>query len=184
MGIRTLLSSGRAIADLHYDYAKRGRLDPDAQVQAVHRLRIEAPVAVVWRLLADIGGWPAWSAGISGVELPGGVAVDQPFRWRNHGHRIDSRIAVVLPEQEISWSGVCGGFLARAVHRQLLVADGGGTLVTAEECMSGPLLPLYYDAEKLRAGLVDWMSELRLAAESAAPAPVSVAAAQAAQDQL
>jgi hypothetical protein len=184
MDIRKLLTSGRGIGELHYDYAKRGMLDPDAQVRAVHRLRIEAPVAVVWRLLADIGGWPAWSEGISGVEVPEGVAVDRPFRWRNHGHRIDSRIAVVLPEQELSWSGVCGGFLARAVHRQLLVADDEGTLVTAEECMSGPLLPLYFDAGKLRAGLVDWMSELRRAAEGAAPAALPVPVTRAAQDQL
>jgi hypothetical protein len=178
-----LFSSGPNIEDLHDFYAKRGRLDEHAHVRATYKVRIDAPVDVVWGHLADIARWPDWSAGISDVRLPHGVALDRPFHWRNGIHRIDSRIAVLATEREISWTGVCGGFLAKAVHRQLLAADGDGTWVTAEESMSGPLLPLYYSDAKLRESLVSWMAELQQAAETTrSTAPRAHAAA--AQDQL
>jgi hypothetical protein len=56
-------------------------VDRAAPVIAVHEIDIEAPLDTVWPLHTDIGAWPKWQTGITGVhewlfsEMPGGVRV-------------------------------------------------------------------------------------------------------------
>ncbi|WP_034090043.1 SRPBCC family protein [Streptacidiphilus albus] len=160
-----LLYRGPRLDELHQQYAKRGRIDRDAQVQAFHSLRIEAPPDQVWALLSDVPRWPAWAATVRDVRVPEGLAVDLPFSWRIQGSKIVSRIAVLTPEREMTWTGVCSGGMAKAVHRHRLRAEGDGTVVSAEESIAGLLLPLFYSSEKLQQSMEDWLAGLRAAAE-------------------
>ncbi|WP_441251000.1 SRPBCC family protein [Kitasatospora sp. McL0602] len=160
-----LLRVGPSLATLDRDYARAGRVDSAAPVQARHQVAIAAPPGQVWQLITDVTGWPRWFDGVHGL-----VASDTPlrpgsrFEWLSGDKRIRSTIATLIPGQEVSWTGVCAG--ARAVRRHLLARTAdGGTLLTVEESMSGLLLTLFYDSEKLQTATGAWLEALRNTAE-------------------
>jgi uncharacterized protein YndB with AHSA1/START domain len=158
-----LLYRGPALEVLHERYAKHGRIDDHAPVTAAYEVHIDAPVRRVWGLLADPSDWPTFDPAIHDVELDT-VAPDARFTWTNGRARMKSRFAVVDRDREITWTGVSSG--AKAVHRHLLQATGdGGTRVVSEESMAGPLLVLFYSSAKLQAGMQQWLTALKTAAE-------------------
>ena len=53
----------------------------------------------------------------------------------------------------------------KAVHRNVLEADGTGTIVRSEESMAGALLVLLMNDAKLLAQFDTWHARLRRAAE-------------------
>jgi hypothetical protein len=157
---------GPSLAVLHRDYALRGRIDPDAPVTARHRLWIDAPSDIVFGLIADVPGWPAWFPRVHDVDLPDGVRPDATFTWKDRSRRIRSTFAIVDPGREIGWTGTCSG--ARAVRRHVLESSGvDGTWLTVEESMSGFLLKIFYDSDALRATTGAWLTALKGAAEEA-----------------
>ncbi|GAA2139667.1 hypothetical protein GCM10009760_22210 [Kitasatospora kazusensis] len=161
-----LFRTGPSLAVLDREYARAGRVDPAAPIQARHRVTVDAPAAEVWRLITDVGGWPRWCAGVHEVRVDGPeLRPGTEFRWRNGKNRIRSTVSTLIPGREISWTGVCSG--ARAVRRHLLTPapDGGGTLLTVEESMSGFLLPVFYDSGKLQTATGAWLEALRKTAE-------------------
>ncbi len=159
-----LLYRGPVIGDLHEDYAKKRILDEKAPVRAVAKISIAAPVEKVWQLISEIDRWPSWNAAVREVRVDGEVAVDTPFSWVNGKSRIRSTLAVVDPLNEITWSGISAG--VRAVHRNTLErAQDGTVLVTSQESMSMPFLPLVFSSAKLHTGLNDWLTALKRAAE-------------------
>ncbi|MER5548695.1 SRPBCC family protein [Streptomyces sp. NPDC002589] len=165
-----VLYVGPPLTTLHEHYAKGGLIDDRAPVVAASRVRIAAPPAVVWGLLADLPGWPGWVPGVKSVRQgPGGTAPDAWFRWKLNGMSIRSTLAVVAPEHELCWTGALAG--TRAVHRFRLTADAdGGTEVISEESIGGPLIALYFPSDKLRTVLRNWLGALRATAEAAARA--------------
>ncbi len=159
-----LLYRGPAIRKLHEEYAKKRILDEKAQVRAVAKISIAAPVEKAWKLISEINGWPSWNAAVREVRVDGEVAVDTTFTWVSGKSRIRSTLAVVDPLNEISWSGVSAG--VKAVHHNTLErAQDGTVLVTSRESMSMPFLPLIFSSAKLHAGLNDWLTALKRAAE-------------------
>ncbi len=160
-----LLRTGPSLAVLDREYARAGRVDEAAPVQARHRLAVAAPAGQVWRLITDVGGWPRWCGGVHEVLVDGPeLRPGAEFRWRNGKNRIRSTVSTLIPEREVSWTGACSG--ARAVRRHLLApAADGGTLLTVEESMSGFLLPLFYDSGKLQTATGAWLEALRKTAE-------------------
>ncbi|MDP9487037.1 MAG: SRPBCC family protein [Actinomycetota bacterium] len=162
--LERLFYGGPPIEVLHEEYAKKGRVDAEALVKASHEVLIEAPVERVWGLLSDVAGWGTWYPDVHDVRLDSGVEADARFDWRNGKARIRSRFAVVDAGREITWTGVSSG--AKAVHRHMLEPTGdGATRVFSEESMAGPLLILFFDGAKLRAGMEGWMAALKTAAE-------------------
>ncbi|MEV0664442.1 SRPBCC family protein [Actinomadura luteofluorescens] len=147
----------RSLATLHDEYALRGRIDDAAPVTSASTVLIDAPVARVWDVLADLRGWEAWSPDFE-LRALDAVEPGREFRWSQGGTPLRSRFAVVDPGRELSWTGT---FLAlyRAVDRLVLSDEGGRTRVTVEESLDGPLIRLFYGERKLRAG-----HEARLAA--------------------
>ena len=160
-----LLRRGPSLAVLEQQYAKRGRIDRAAPVQAQHTMWIDAPVSLVWLLLADVARWPQWcplvqELVVDGPELRPGVE----FHWRTGRNKIRSRVATLVPEYEISWTGNCSG--ARAVRRQTVrPGPDGGSQVTVAESMSGLFLTLFYDSDKLQQATGAWLEALRTTAE-------------------
>jgi uncharacterized protein YndB with AHSA1/START domain len=164
--LKQLFYSGSSIEALHEEYAKKGRIDEEAPVKASHEVRIEAAVERVWELLSDVPSWGTWYPDVHDVHLDSGVKADARFTWTNGKARIKSTFAVVDAEREITWTGVSSG--AKAVDRYVLepIDDGGATRVFCEESMAGPLLVLFFDSAKLKAGMEEWLSALKTAAES------------------
>lgn len=160
-----LLRVGPSLAVLDRDYARAGRVDSGAPVQAWHRVEIAAPVGRVWQLVTDFGGWLRWYDGVEEVRVDGSeLRPGTQFHWRSGKDRIHSKVATLIPNQEISWTGSCSG--ARAVRRHLLEpTSDGGTLLTVEESMSGFLLTLFFDSDRLQTATGAWLEALRKTAE-------------------
>jgi uncharacterized protein YndB with AHSA1/START domain len=162
--LRQLFYSGPSIEVLHEEYAKKGRIDGEAPVQASHEVRVNAPVERVWELLSNVPGWTAWDPTVHDVHLDSTVAEDARFTWANGRARIKSRFAVVDPGRELTWTGVSSG--AKAVDRHVLEAtDDGATRVRSEESMAGPLLVLFYNSAKLQADTERWLTTIKTTAE-------------------
>jgi hypothetical protein len=162
--IRALVYAGPSLERLHDDYAKRGRIDDRAPIAVTHGVLIDAPVSVVWAVLADPRGWAAVDPVIHDVRLAEPVGVDVEFRWKSGSASMRSRFAVVEPEREITWTG--SSFGAKVVHRHLLEpVDAGTTRLTCEESMAGPLLGLFFSSAKLRTHLDRWLTAVKAAAE-------------------
>ncbi|MCD0484748.1 SRPBCC family protein [Streptacidiphilus sp. ASG 303] len=159
-----LFYAGPSIEELHEEYAKKGRLDEDAPVRSASSVTIDAPAAVVWRLVSDMRDWPAWRSDARVTEL-GAVEPDARFRWKVRGTPIRSTFAVVAPERELTWTGVAMGWMKAVDRIRLAPTADGGTLVTVEESLSGPLLTLFYSSGKLREGHEDLLRMLKAAAE-------------------
>jgi hypothetical protein len=163
-----LFYSGPSLRTLHEDYAKKGRIDSRAAVQASYEALIDAPVAEVWAILADPANWGHALPAIHAVHLTSGVTADAPFTWKNGNATMKSRFAVVRPLAELTWSGTSMGF--KAIHQHILrEASGGATLLQAKESMSGPLLTLFFPAAKLQAALSAWVDGIKRAAEDRQP---------------
>lgn len=162
--LNRLIYRGPAMATLHEQYAKQGRIDDQAFVSASATIDIAAPVERVWAMLSDVPNWHAVDATIHDVNMHGGVAVDTPFTWSKGKAGITSRFAVVDPHRELTWTGLSFG--AKAVHRHLLEATDLGTRLHSEESMAGPLVVLFYSREKLEADLQQWLEAVKTAAEA------------------
>ncbi|MGW5262229.1 SRPBCC family protein [Microbispora sp. NPDC004025] len=155
----SLLYSGPPPAVLHEEYAARGRVDPDAQLISSSHLVVDVAADRVWEVMADLRAWPSWASRIRITEL-GEVRPGASFRWRLNGVPLRSRFAVVEPARELTWTGTFLGRY-RAVDRHVLEPlEGGGTRITVEESLAGPLLPLFYREPMLRANHERWLSDL------------------------
>lgn len=155
------LQRSPSLPDLHDRYAKRGTINAEAPVTSSSSRVLDAPVARVWAVLADVARWPTWWPHMGITQLDR-VAVDATFRWRAGGTPIRSRFAVVEPERELTWTGRV--LLFTAVDRHVLEpVDGDRTRVTVEESLQGPLLPWAYPAAKLRATHEEWLDALAAA---------------------
>jgi hypothetical protein len=162
-----LFYAGPTLTELHEEYAKKGRLDEHAPVQAVDSISIAAPAAIVWQLISDMRNWPTWRSDARVTSL-GALEVDARFRWKIRGTSIRSTFAVVDPERELAWTGVAMGWVKAIDRIRLGAAEDGRTTVTMEESMSGALLTLFYSDSKLRRGHQDMLRMLKAAAEKRA----------------
>ncbi|WP_433608117.1 SRPBCC family protein [Dactylosporangium sp. CA-139114] len=143
-------------------------IDEHATV-VVHRdIVIDAPADVVWRLHADVDGWPRWQTDIDTAHADGPLHVGDTFHWSTAGLSIASTVYALDAPHRILWGGPAHGITG--VHEWTFTADGDRTLVRTAESWEGD--PVRADADNLRAALdaslAGWLDRLRGAAEAAA----------------
>lgn len=159
-----LAAPGPSLAELA-EYGRQGRIDEGAPVRGHAEIEVDAPVAAVWAVLSDIAGWANWSKGVHHVTAPGAMVVGEPFVWWNSISRIQSRLAVLVPEGELSWTGISFG--ARGIHRNTVRSAGADrTVLMSEESLNGPLVGYLFPSSKLQAGLQTWVDEIAARASS------------------
>ena len=110
-------------------------IPPDAPVEASAEALIEAPADLVWRILSDLGNWPAWNPAVSKMRVEGAIAPGTQFRWKAGGAGIVSKLALVAPPDAIAWTGRTLGI--QAVHVWSLEAVPEGTRAETRECFVG-----------------------------------------------
>ncbi len=98
-------------------------------------VEIEAPIEVVWGVLAAIERWPAWNPDVRSVTLDGPVAEGTAFSWKAGPGTIKSTIVRLDPPQLITWTGRTLGI--DAVHVWRLDHRDGRTLARTEEAYNG-----------------------------------------------
>jgi len=98
-------------------------------------IEIEAPIEVVWDILAAIERWPTWNPDVRSVRLDGPVAEGTAFSWKAGPGTIKSTIVRLDPPQLMTWTGRTLGI--DAVHVWRLDHRDGRTLARTEETYSG-----------------------------------------------
>lgn len=148
-------------------------LDKLAAAGAIHRtapatahleIEIAAPPERVWKLLIDASSWPKWAPQIESVDTSGSLAMGESFTWKTGGSNIHSQVQLFEPNHRLSWTGTA--FTAKAVHVwELARLPNGGTNVTVNESMDGPLMKTIFPSAKLAEADKDWLASLKQAAE-------------------
>jgi uncharacterized protein YndB with AHSA1/START domain len=144
--------------------AASGSIHHDAPVTAHLHIEIAAPPSRVWTLLIDAPSWPTWATQIESVSSSGPLTNGQFFTWKSGGSTIHSQVQLFEPERRLSWTGTA--LTAKAVHVwELTPGRDGGTTVTVNESMDGPLMKTIYPSAKLAEADKGWLSALKKAAE-------------------
>lgn len=110
--------------------------------QARLSIEIDAPVALVWRVLTDVDGYGRWNP--MTPKVTGRLAVGETLQLTT---RVGARLQVqaqtvyeVVPERKLVWSDAVGGELSRAVRTQWVEPlPGGRTRYATQEVFVGPL---------------------------------------------
>jgi uncharacterized protein YndB with AHSA1/START domain len=142
------------------------QIDPTAPATHTQSIEINAPVRVVWELLAHIEQWPAWNPDIKSVHLQGALRPETIFTWKTSSGTITSTLKVIEPNHEIGWTGKAMGL--KAVHVWRLESDGSATIATSEESWGGWMSHLLggYAQRLLATSTATALERLKAAAES------------------
>jgi hypothetical protein len=144
--------------------AAAGRIDESAPVRASSQILISAPIGKVWGLLSAIEDWPKWHSTITSARTSGPLQPGTEFLWTMGGAKIKSRLALVVPNTDLGWTGTAFG--AKAIHIWHLKApEEGKTLVGTEESMSGFLVRIFYSSKDLEKSQREWLEALKRASE-------------------
>ncbi len=155
---------GPSLDNLQNQYAKQGRIDHKAPIQARDTIVINASASRVWQVLSDVQNWPAWLPEVKSIHIGAAVAPGVTFTWENGGSKIESMFVVVNPGKELTWTGTSFG--AKAVDRYVLeVLDINQTRVYNEESMGGPLLTLFYSSKALHSDMKQFLLALKRTSE-------------------
>jgi hypothetical protein len=107
-------------------------------------IQIDAPPAVVWAVLTDLGSYPDWNPLFR--EASGQVAVGNRIRLRSlhpaNGRMmtVNPKITIAVPDAELRWAASLPGIMS-GEHRFTLTAVDGGTLLEQSETFRGLLVP-------------------------------------------
>jgi hypothetical protein len=92
----------------------------------------------VWRLFADVPGWPAWNAGVEKIEMHGPFEVGTTFTMTPPGDDpITMRLTEIVPGEVWTDEMDAGDFVVRTTHR-LLPNGTGGSMITYRTEFHGP----------------------------------------------
>jgi Polyketide cyclase / dehydrase and lipid transport len=103
-----------------------------------HSIETSATQQAIWRLWADVSGWPAWNGDIERIELLGPFAAGSTIRMTPIGEdTVELRIAESVEPELFVDEADLGEIVVRTIHRAE-VLDGGRTRVTYRMEITGP----------------------------------------------
>lgn len=103
-----------------------------------HSIETSAAPAAIWRLWADVPGWPEWNADLARAELAGPFAAGSRIRMTSHdGDSVDLRIADATSPELFVDEADLGGVSVRTTHRVERI-DAGRVRVTYRMEITGP----------------------------------------------
>lgn len=105
---------------------------------AEHSVATSAAPDAIWRLWADVAGWPAWNGDIERIELIGPFAPGSRIVMTPSGQEpVELRIAEAVEPELFVDQAAMGDVVIRTVHR-IEPLDGGGAQVTYRMEITGP----------------------------------------------
>ena len=136
-----------------------------APATAEHGLQVDADPSMVFSVVADFDEWPSWNPDVRSATLEGPVQPGTVFRWKAGPSRLTSRLEVVDPPREITWTGTTMGI--RAVHTFRFEPHDGGTLASSAESWDGvlPRALKGYSRKTLTSGIRKVLAALKVEAE-------------------
>jgi uncharacterized membrane protein len=143
-------------------------IDLAAPVIARHEIDVRAPLPLVWDLLVDVGGWPAWNGDITSATVEETLAPGVAFRWETGGLSLTSTVHAIAKHDSILWDGTAQGITG--IHRWRFSEAPEGVRVATEESWSGE--PIHANPAAMQAmldqSLVSWLGRLKETAEARA----------------
>ena len=89
-----------------------------------HSVETSAPAQAVWRLWADVEGWPRWNAGVERIELRGPFAIGSTILMTPPSDEpVELRIAEAVEPELFVDEADGGDFVVRTTHRVEAVGD-------------------------------------------------------------
>jgi uncharacterized protein YndB with AHSA1/START domain len=83
-----------------------------------HSVETSAAAHDIWRLWADVEGWPEWNAGVERIELRGPFAVGSTILMTPPGDEpVELRIAEAVEPELFVDEADGGDFVVRTTHR-------------------------------------------------------------------
>ncbi len=140
-------------------------IDRAAPATADGEILIEAPIEIVWGVLADLSGWPTWNPDVKSMAFDGPLEPGSTFRWKAGSTSLRSTLQVVDEPREIGWTGTTMGI--HAVHVFRFESRDGGTRARSAESFRGilPSLLRGYSRKVLRRGIDGILAALKAEAE-------------------
>jgi hypothetical protein len=103
-----------------------------------HSIETSAAPEAIWRLWADVPGWPAWNSDIERIELHGPFAADSRIVMAPIGQEpIELRIAEAVEPERFVDEADMGEIVVRTIHRVEPLA-GGRTRIIYRMEITGP----------------------------------------------
>jgi hypothetical protein len=103
-----------------------------------HSIDTSAGPAEIWRLWADVRGWPAWNGDIESIKLEGPFAAGSRILMTPIGDEtVELRIAEAVEPELFVDEAELGEIVVRTIHRVRRV-DGGRARVTYRMEITGP----------------------------------------------
>lgn len=91
---------------------------------AEHSVETTASREAVWRLWADVAGWPEWNADLARSELSGEFAPGSTIRMTSiEGETVELTLAEVAEPESFIDQAELGGITVRTTHR---LEEAGG----------------------------------------------------------
>ncbi len=108
-------------------------------------VRIEAPIATVWRVLMDVVAYPDWNPAVMFHAPPTlGRRVRMTIRLFRRQLTVPVIILAVEPERELCWRGGAPGLMTGTHYFKLEPAGDTATLVVHGERFEGLGVPLLW----------------------------------------
>jgi hypothetical protein len=144
-------------------------IDAAAPVRARHEIDIGAPLEIVWRLHADVDGWPAWQKDVTAARLDGAFEAGGWFEWTSYGVTVTSAIYAVQKTADrarVLWGGPAAGITG--IHEWVMHRTPSGVHVLTQESWPGEAVEADPAGAQsiLDGSLAAWLEHLKAAAES------------------
>jgi hypothetical protein len=110
-------------------------INSSAPASASHEITIEAPLEVVWNIIAEIDRWCVWNPAISKAKLNGQFTVGTTFNWKSNGFAIHSTLQEIAPLSRLVWTGKAPG--TSAIHVWTFQSVGNAVRVSTRESFEG-----------------------------------------------
>ncbi|MFI0264154.1 SRPBCC family protein [Streptomyces sp. NPDC017056] len=158
-------------------------VDPDALIRHKTETVIHAPLHTIWKLQTDVERWPSWQAPVTTAERldHGPLRRGSVFRWTPPAPptpttsattlEITSTVEQLKRHSCIRWTGPAIGDGLRidnGVHVWNFAKVKGGVRVSTEETHTGEQVESDVPTATriLRAGLEQWLRDLKTTAEA------------------
>jgi uncharacterized protein YndB with AHSA1/START domain len=103
-----------------------------------HSIETNTAPEAIWRLWADVAGWPAWNGDIERIELVGPFAAGSRIVMTPIGEEpVELRIAEAVEPERFVDEAELGEIVVRTMHRVERL-DGERTRVTYRMEITGP----------------------------------------------
>ncbi|SEQ09392.1 Polyketide cyclase / dehydrase and lipid transport [Devosia sp. YR412] len=106
----------------------RIEINKQAPIVAHSEIYIDAALAAVWSVLADIDSWTSYMPEFASARLDGPMQPGTMLLWEPQGQYVESRLVAVETDKLLVWNGSGG-----AVHVWELTSSGSGTVLRNDE---------------------------------------------------